>query len=86
VVYRWEADGGDSGSGFVLLQTATGKVRSCDASGQALGTLAMSADDGDLTGETDGVHRPTFMRIAAAILGSFIQTGTPPQTAHRYFA
>lgn len=85
VVYRWEADGGTGGNGFVLLETATKAVRPCDSTGRILGTLAVNADTGDLTGETSEVDRTAFLRTAAAIIKRFLATGTAPETAHSYF-
>jgi hypothetical protein len=85
VIYRWEADGGDGGTGFVLLETAARAVRPCAADGRVLGDLVLDTDNGILTGDAAGVSRAAFTRTAAAILKSFLKTGQAPQTAHTYF-
>lgn len=85
VVYRWEADGGDSGTGFVLLDTAGNTVRPCTADGHTIGSLALNAGTGDITGEAPGINRATFVKTAAAVLKQYLATGTAPQTAHTYY-
>jgi hypothetical protein len=85
MVYRWEADGGDSGTGFVLLETADRTVRPSDANGNVLGTLVLDAETGDLTGEAPGINRAAFARTAAAIIKRYLAAGKAPQTAHTYF-
>jgi hypothetical protein len=85
VVYRWEADGGQNGTGFVLLETSTPAVRPCDGNGDVIGDLVLDADSGKMTGTAAGIDRAAFSRTAAAILKSFLKTGQVPQTAHAYF-
>ncbi|MGC9670647.1 hypothetical protein ACNTMW_29395 [Planosporangium sp. 12N6] len=85
VIFRWEADGGASSTGFVLLETAAPAIRPCAADGGVLGDLVLGADSGNVTGDAAGVSRATFTRIAAAILKSFLKTGKASQTAHTNF-
>jgi hypothetical protein len=86
VVYRWEADGGAGGSGFVFLETATRTVRPCTVSGEPIGDLAFKADEGGLSGDAPTVNKAVFARAAAAILKNYLKEGEVPQTAHVYFA
>ncbi|GII25720.1 hypothetical protein [Planosporangium mesophilum] len=85
VIYRWEAGGGDCGTGFVLLETAARAVRPCAEDGALLGDLVLDVDSGSLTGDAAGVSRAAFTKIAAAILKSILKSGQAPQTAHTYF-
>src|SRR4051794_7301930 len=85
VVYRWEADGGDSGTGFVLLDTAGNTVRPCNAEGQTIRSLVMDASTGDVTGEAPGINRTTFVKTAAAVLKRYLAAGKAPETAHTYY-
>jgi hypothetical protein len=85
VLYRWEADGGDNSTGFVLLEPAARAVRPCDTSGEVIGDLVLNADSGALTGDAAGIGRTAFARTAAAIVKSFLKTGQAPETAHTYF-
>jgi hypothetical protein len=85
VVYRWEADGGDSGTGFVLLDTAGSTVRPSNGEGQTVGSLVMDASTGDVTGEAPGINRTTFVKTAAAVLKRYLAAGKAPETAHTYY-
>ncbi|GAA1817500.1 hypothetical protein HC028_21090 [Planosporangium flavigriseum] len=85
VMYRWEADGGEGGTGFVLLETLKPTVWPCDGNGDAIGDLVLHADSGNATGDAAGIDRGAFTRVTAATLKAFLKTRQVPQTAHVYF-
>lgn len=84
-VYRWEADGGDSGGGHVLFDAARLSVRPCAEDGTPIDDLAVSGADLRLSGESTSVDRLKLVRVAGAIITKFRSTGEIPETAHKYY-
>jgi hypothetical protein len=85
-VYRWEADGGAGGAGYVLLNLEARTVRPCDAAGEPMGNLTLDIGGGNMTGDPGSVDRAKFVRTAGAILKAYRRAGEAPRTAHAYFA
>jgi hypothetical protein len=84
-VYRWEADQGESGTGFVLFDSGLRTIRPSDGRGVPLGSLVVDAAAGHATGDAEGVDRSLVLKVAAAILKAYSRSGDVPETAHAYY-
>jgi hypothetical protein len=84
VIYRWEADEGRDGQGFVYFNPASKAFRPWDGSG-FIGDLTVDGDTGDVEGAADEVDRRLFMQVVGAILRAYAKSGEVPVTAHAYF-
>jgi hypothetical protein len=84
-LFRWEADLGEDGSGFVIFDPVTVTVRPSDGDGGLLGTLAMNGGTGELDGDSDGVDRVKFVQVASAILREHSKLGEIPSSAHTVY-
>jgi hypothetical protein len=85
VLYRWEADQGSGGSGFVTFDPAAQRFRPADQAGNPLGDLVIDGVQGTLTGSADGVDQATLTKVAVSIQRRFARSGEPPKTAHAYY-
>ncbi len=85
VLYRWEADHGDGGSGFVAFDPASRRFRPADHSGNVLGDLVIDGTDGETTGSAEGIDRRVLTHVASAILRAYARAGEPPATAHAHY-
>jgi hypothetical protein len=84
-VYRWEADGGDSGRGYVLFDAERLSVRPCAEDGTPISDVAVSGAELRLSGAGTPVDRLKLVRVAGAIMAKFRSTGEVPETAHKYY-
>jgi hypothetical protein len=84
VIYRWEADKGRDGKGFVYFEPTSKVFRPWDGAG-FVGDLTVNADTGDVDGTADDVDPKLFMQVVGAILRACAKSGKAPQTAHAYF-
>jgi hypothetical protein len=85
VLYRWVADEGQNGSGFVVLDLDREVLRPADAEGRLLGDLSVDCGTGVVAGAADGVDRRAFMQVFAALLRARARSGPTPETAHAYY-
>jgi hypothetical protein len=85
MLYRWEADLGDDGSGFVVFDSVSMIVRPSDGDGTPLGTLAVDGGTGELDGDSAGVDRVKFVQVASAILREHSKLGSIPPSAHTVY-
>ncbi|TDC40024.1 hypothetical protein [Micromonospora sp. KC213] len=85
VLYRWEADHGSGGSGFVAFDPVSRQFRPIDATGTPLGNLVLDGTSGDTTGSADGTDRKLLTQVATSILRAYARSGEPPATAHAHF-
>jgi|SRR5919112_662947 hypothetical protein len=85
MLYRWEADLGEDGSGFVIFDPAMMTVRPSDGHGILLGTLAMNGGTGELDGDSESIDRVKFVQVAAAILREHSKLGRAPSSAHTVY-
>ena len=85
MLYRWEADLGDDGAGFVVFDSVTMTVRPSNADGNLLGSLAMNGNKGELDGASEGVDRVKFIQVASAILREHSKLGRIPASAHTVY-
>ncbi|BAL86474.1 hypothetical protein AMIS_12540 [Actinoplanes missouriensis 431] len=85
VLYRWEADHGSGGSGFVRFEPDSQRFRPADRAGNVLGDLTVDGVSGDTTGSADGVDRTVFTQVSVSILRRYTRSGEPPKTAHAHY-
>jgi hypothetical protein len=85
MVYRWEADHGEGGSGFVAFDPDTRQIRPSDASGNVLGSMIINGADGEVSGSADGIDPVVLTKVAGSILRAFKRSGEAPVTAHAHF-
>jgi hypothetical protein len=85
MLYRWEADLGEDGYGFVVFDSVKMTVRPSDGSGDVIGTLAMNGGTGELDGGSEGVDRVKFVQVASAIFREHSKLGTIPASAHTVY-
>jgi hypothetical protein len=85
MLYRWEADLGEDGSGFVVFHSDTMTVRPSDRDGHLLGSLAINGGTGDLHGDSDGIDRTKFVQVASAIIREHSKLGKVPTSAHTVY-
>ncbi len=85
-LYRWEADQGQGGSGFLVVDFPSRTVRPSDRNGTALGDLVLDGESGMVSGGTEGISPGLFLKVAAAILKAFAKDDRIPRTAHTYYA
>lgn len=84
-LYRWEADQGVHGAGYVVFDVPTQTIRPADVAGTAQGDLCIDARTGVLSGVAKGVDPTQFVKVAAAIFKAYARNGDVPQTAHAYY-
>ena len=84
-VYRWEADQGQSGTGFVLFNAESRTVRPSDDQGNPQGSFVVDAAAGHAIGDVEGFDRSLVLKVAAAILKAYGRSGNVPETAHAYY-
>ncbi|MFC7528007.1 hypothetical protein [Actinoplanes sp. GCM10030250] len=84
-LYRWEADQGAGGSGFVILDQVSWRFRPADRAGKPLGDIVVDVVGGEVTGSTDGVDRAVVVKVAASIRRAYQRSGVLPETAHAHF-
>jgi hypothetical protein len=82
VLYRWEADRGEGGTGFVVFDEQAQTVRPTGADGSPQGTLVVDLAASQSTGETEGVSRSLVLKVAASIRKAYRRVGGVPETAH----
>jgi hypothetical protein len=85
ILYRWEADHGDGGSGFVAFDPVSRQFRPADRSGDVIGNLIVDGVSGESTGSAAGVDRGLLTKVATSILRAYQRSGEPPETAHAHF-
>ena len=85
VLYRWAADEGQSGTGFVLLDADREVIRPADAEGRPIGDLSVDYRTDEASGTADGVDRRAFMQVAASMRRARARSGPTPETAHAYY-
>jgi hypothetical protein len=84
-LYRWEADEGASGSGYVIFDSVALSVRPSDGDASMVGDLVVDGALGEVRGSAEGVNRAGFVRVAAAIVKTYRRTGTVRDAAHAYY-
>ncbi|GGQ71029.1 hypothetical protein [Couchioplanes azureus] len=85
VLYRWEADHGTGGCGFVTFEPVSRKFRPADEAGSVLGDLVIDGNSGEATGTAESVDRSVLIKVASSILRAYVRSGEPPKTAHAHF-
>jgi hypothetical protein len=84
-VYRWEADQGQSGTGFVLFDADARTIRPSDREGNPQGSYVVDFAASQENGDTDGIDRSLVIRVGGSILKAFGRAGEIPETAHAYY-
>jgi hypothetical protein len=84
-LYRWEADRGEGGNGFVVFDDQAQTIRPSDAEGTPRGTLVVDVAAVESAGATEGVSPSLVLKVAAAIVKAYRRAGKVPDTAHAYF-
>lgn len=84
VTYRWAADEGRDGTGFLHFDPAANVFRPSDGA-HTIGDLRIDGGTGDVTGSADGVDVRILVKVATAILRAYAKSGDVPETAHAYF-
>jgi hypothetical protein len=84
-LYRWEADRGDGGNGFVVFDDQAQTIRPSDAEGIPQGTFVVDVAAAESSGATDGVSPSLVLKVAASIGKAYRRAGKIPETAHAYY-
>jgi hypothetical protein len=84
-LYRWEADRGEGGNGFVVFDDQAQRVWPSDADGHPQGTFVVDMAAAESAGATEGVSPSLVLKVAASILKAYRRAGKIPETAHAYY-